>query len=209
MTFTELVAHIRSNIGNTNKDSLIETQINVEIRAISRLHGWADMNVVESFPIVANDQSLYLPNIKNLRTVRFINGVNSRYLRQMGVADFHRIYPNVGAESSGELQEYMRLGRWIFFQPKSDGTYTVDVAYVKWPPSISGSQQPLIQGIDDVIVARVTSYIFMSMEEKELGVYWEKVAQMRLPEAIVADIPQDSAPIAITNAKTKTDAYAT
>lgn len=175
--------------GRSDKESLINSAINIALNKVSSSHLWNDLLTEASVTLVVDATSVSLESdVRRLVEVRVLDGTSSYKLRIRPMDWVVKMFPDLSVRSSGKPRHGYLQGTTLHFVPKSDDTYTVKYSYYKLHPDlINDTTSILILQADEAIIAYATHWVFKSLQLHNDASQWLGLFAIELANAKRAD----------------------
>lgn len=192
LTYAELEEEVRSALGGrTDLDSRLTRFLNLGQTRIARLSRWEELEQITTgtLPFTADpdaDKFLTLDSdIRDVYTVRILDGTESIKLSRRTFRQFDRLVPNPGALTRRKPQIYVVWAGKIEFFPVQDKAYDYEIRSVKWPTAFDGTanQKSDLDNKDDLIIAATMIYIYRAQQDFEQAEKWTGILRELYREA--------------------------
>jgi len=181
---------VKANTRRDDRDENINLYLNFAQGEVARVHNWEDLEVETQVGFAQGDWSLPLPpGTIRVVSVLFNNGTLSypvcirpktvvRRMFPQAVASISQARPNVAWEEN----------RNLYWLPPSDADYTFSITSVQKSPELTlDTQECLIQGIDQALIAYATYNVFMAVQQYTDAQAWLSKYRNDLGIAIESD----------------------
>jgi len=178
MTREDFRDEVRENIKRT-EDGVSNTRINRWVNwaqgYVADLHTYEEMRKTDtSLTTTASDNSLSWPTrMKDLYSLRLIDGSNSRTLIYVHPRNFDREIPRPATYSEGRPSWYVDYGSTFELFKIPNDTYSMTARFSQYPADLSAdaSESALLRK-DCLIASIATVFGFWSLREIEDAAYW-------------------------------------
>jgi hypothetical protein len=193
MNFKELQDLVILNTRRKDKLDLIKSAINLALTQISQVHSWNALKASADLPVVLNDSQVTLPQDLDKLTIVKVSDTGSitwPFIIREKTEVITR-YPNPQlTAASRPVLGYVERGA-INFLPYSNGNYTFNIWYRKSiTPLALDADVCDIPGLDNVITAFATAYVFGSIQMPQDDAFWARKYSGALTIAIRHDRDQ-------------------
>ena len=185
LTQTELQDEVRSALGGrTDLDSRMTRGLNLSQMRIARLSRWEELEAIYTGSTAytgtpADDKFLALPtNLRDVYSVRLIDGTNSRKLTRLTNRIWDRRIPAPEALATGRPRYYTLHRNVMEFWKVPDAAYSVTIRAVEWPTAFTTSDLSAVSDLDqkdDMIIALTTSWFYMTLGNEEMANKWWRI----------------------------------
>lgn len=152
--------------GRTDKDTLINSAINIALNKISSDYHWNDLLTEASVTLTVDATSVALASdVRRLVEVRLIDGLSSYKLSIRPMAWVVKMFPNLSIHSSGKPRYGYLQGTTLHFVPKSDSAHTVTYSYYKLHADLTNDTTNIsILHAGEAVIAYTTYWVFKSLQ---------------------------------------------
>jgi len=185
LTRTQLINQVLLNL-QEQPGNVVETQIKnvwlpLVLQRIADSRKWAMLETVESMNLLSAGTTVDLPSdLRTLINVRLDNGDDSKTITPIAYTEFDRYQHSVieGGTTTGPPMYCTRYGPTLEFSPPSDDGYTISARYVRSIDEM-GSDAAIceIPHIDDILVAEVTAWGYMQLQNDTQAGVWKAIAK--------------------------------
>jgi len=199
LTLDQMKNEVTANLGGrTDLDSYLTTRINLQCRRIARLHDWEELQRTKVDANSATDTKSYdaatflgessNENIRDIHTLRLIDGTNSKRLTRLTAARLDEVLARPENSSSGKPSYYVWYGNYLELIKIPDATYTFYVRHSLYPETMAnGASTSDLKNKDDAIIALTTSWCFSSLKMKEEAAHWFTIGKDLILNALRED----------------------
>ncbi len=190
MTRAELRTAGVSNIGaRIDKNTVINTALDLGLKALARRHEWDDLRTSVDLETVATEQEVSLPSdFLALLEARYINGTISWLLEYKTKRWLVERWPNISANNNTKPEKFYVASGSMFLFPVPDAAYTIRVSYVAEPADFADdSTENPVSVLDLSLLSWATHYVMMSMENFAAAAGWLALSEKHLLDAIRSD----------------------
>ncbi len=175
--------------GRSDKESLINSAINIALNKVSSEHLWNDLLTEASVTLTVDATSVALSSdVRRLTEVRIIDGLSSYRLQVRPMSWVVKMFPSLSSHSSGKPRYGYLQGTTLNYIPKSDSTYTTTYSYYKLHPDLSDDITGiLILQADETVIAYTTYWVFRSLQLHDDANQWLASFLVELTNAKRAD----------------------
>lgn len=165
-----IVQHTRRE----DKLPLIEQAIALAVAELGQLHEWRELRYQFDITLAMGERYVNIESgVFHVLSLRLIDADQKFYPVELW-SKTHVVqkYPDEGNSSTGRpLVAYEDTGQ-LWLAPKADKQYIVRVDTFRLHPELKPSEQPLVQAVDNAIVAWATAYVFRSIQMYEDANQW-------------------------------------
>ncbi len=189
MNLSELRTEVRDVI-NRSVDAFsnadIDENINRVLRVVAIGFTFEDMRKTYSTSTIADQKIYNYPtDMKDVYSLRLIDGASSRKLLVKNQRAFDKMYPYPEQQSTGRPEVYVDYGSYFQVHRVPDAAYEIHMRCSIYPAVMStDAAEPLITGIDPAIVAGASAFSFARIREPEFAEYWNGVYLRLIQNAI-------------------------
>lgn len=214
MTQAEMVAEVANTIGRDRTSYSADQSTTYEDRikqylfwshlTIGRLYAFPELDQPATTTGLAIDDYTYTftqlgltdQRVRQILSVRLINGTSSTKLTQRLFRTFEEAHPYIEGDSARPPCEYTVYGRGLELWPKPDSTYSLKIRVNYYPTDFTSSTDTSVYiNKDDVIIAGAVAHAYNALQENADAAVWAKIFAGRLQAAIGPDMdPQDWEP---------------
>jgi len=199
LTLDQMKNEVTANLGGrTDLDSYLNNRLNLQCRRIAGLHDWEELQRIKVDANSATDTKSYdaatflgessNENIRDIHTLRLIDGTNSRKLTRITVTRLDEVMANPENSSSGRPNYYVWYGNYLEMIKIPNAIYTFYARYSLYPETMAnGASTSDLKNKDDAIIALTTSWNFSSLKMREEAAHWFTIAKNLLLSAIKED----------------------
>jgi hypothetical protein len=192
MTLSELRTEVRDVINRdtsafSNDD--VDTHINRALRIMANSYTFEDMRKTYSSATIA-DQKLYNypTGLKDVYSLRLIDGASSRKITAMNQRRFDEQFPYPEQQATGRPYLYIDYGSYFQLHRVPDAAYTIHMRCSIFPPVLdSDTAEPLLTNLDTAIIALASGLCLMRVRELEDAEYWHGVYGRAMKNAVEGD----------------------
>jgi hypothetical protein len=175
MTRQQLRELVRLNIARTDKDSLINSALDLAlVAALSANPEWSFLSTYADLPIVSGNGSLTLPaDYGALIGATLLNGTQS-FKFEIRTPDYIRSqFPAPDQYPTGIPEVGYIDGGLLYLIPYSNGSYNLRLYYTIDKTSFTSDADTSPSAtIDEVLVSYATSYVFSSLQLHQDAMAW-------------------------------------
>lgn len=185
-TIAAITATVGRNLsGRSDLGSQIADGITFALEDIGKRHHWNGLMSQSTVTIEVDDANVTLPTGSDeVFKAVLIDGLSSFPMLVIPKNRFLELYPSVDDAASGTPEiGYVENGTF-YFSPKSSGDFSISFSIYTYP---AVGTSPSIGGLDGVIVAGATAFVFASLERWESEAKWTTLYERRLAAAIRSD----------------------
>ncbi|MHC1596740.1 MAG: phage adaptor protein, partial [Methermicoccaceae archaeon] len=191
-TLEELRDEVRANLRRDSTaltDERIDRFINWAIRGIASFYTFEEMRTTSTTATEADVKSYSFPtNMKDIFTIRLIDGASSRKLIYVHPREFDTLIPYPEQNTTGRSRWYVDYGSSFELYPIPDDTYSLQMRISEYPSELSAnSDTPDLVGKDELIVAEATLIGWQHLREDTEVTFWRKRRQELMLQAIRSD----------------------
>lgn len=170
-------------------DSYINTRLDWAQEDLGLAYDWAEMFKQYSFTLTHATSTYSFPTgMKNIYDIR-VNDTAGQKLIQVNPRTFDTDWPLPSLTGEGHPTHYVDYGDHFEVFPTPDTNYTL--CYIKcsiMPTAFaSDASSPDLTRKDRLIVALATMYCFEALQEAQLALYWQRLAQEAYAKALEGD----------------------
>ena len=175
--------------GRSDKESLINSAINIALNKVSSSHLWNDLLTEASLTLTVDATSVSIESdVRRLVEVRVLDGLSSYKLRVRSMDWVVKMFPDLSIHSSRKPRYGYLQVTTLHFVPKYDSTYTVKYSYYKLHPDLTNdTTNILILQADEAVIAYATHWVFKSLQLHEDANQWLGLFAVELANAKRAD----------------------
>lgn len=215
MTRDEFVTEICDVVGKSTSaaslsgavlQSRVRTYLNWAQKRIARIYSFPELNVnkesgcatvtsLKRYPMESGTANLGLTRVKDVHSIRLIDGENSRTLIRWSQRKFDKWYPRPENYATARPNIYIRWGNSLELFRIPNDAYTLNIRYSQWPQDFStGSQVSDYLNKDQLITMMGIFETYLALEEyTDAGVYKARVSGL-LKDAIGTEADIDWEP---------------
>lgn len=147
------------------------------------------------YPISSGTNDLGLERVKTIRSIRLIDGANSRKLDYWLYRKFDHHYPHPENYSSERPSIYTRDGNFLEFFKIPNNTYSLSIRYTQYPHELtSNAQVSDFLNKDQVLVTAGIFETYFALEEYNDAKIWYARLVGQLKDAVRAEGEPDWEP---------------
>lgn len=158
-TANDIISRVQARLKDASVSNTVILQfINDVNREICNRYQLDFMQTSTTFNTSVGDNTYSLTSIaadmQQLWSLKITSPDNAAlYLQPMTAEEFDRIIPDITAETQGAPTKYYLWGDVVNLYPIPDGTYTIEVRYIKNPTTLtSGSQPDIPEEFNEIVV---------------------------------------------------------
>ncbi len=184
MTITQLLAHVRANLGSATdlaSDTRVIDWINWAVEDTASVRNWADMKrwVRNEMTTQEGVHAYPLPiRTKDILTVKFYEGTSSTSPFYVEPDLFDKRFPDPQSRGNGTPAFYTWDEDGLkFSQAFSDTGIAVHLHLALWPELFTSGEEDMLcplSRLEPAIVALATAYGFDTRSEPEKCMYWTR-----------------------------------
>ena len=170
LTLSELRTRVKQATGRTgtavpNQDALIAQYLNDALRVTARYANWRDLAVNRTATLAVGTTRYAFPtDLKQLVSMRLKDGTGSALMTEISGRALDAAAPDLATEGVGVPTCYAVDGNYFEIYPPTDAAYGLAIRGFKFPPEmVVDSDNPAVDGIDDVLIHFATADLFASM----------------------------------------------
>jgi hypothetical protein len=181
-----------ANIGGIdNKDSIINSYIDIAISEICKKDFFRDIKSETTLSISSGDTEVSLPSssysiILGGRLISSSNKADRKMLYKTK-AWFREKFPDSSDFTSGYPTYFYVESSTLYFYPESNDDYLITIDYVDIPSLGTDSSELSIREIELAVVAKATQLTFLSLEKFESAMIWEREYYRALRDLVIHD----------------------
>lgn len=188
--FKELKRQVLMKFGDrTDGKTLlaVEQAINEAHKNISRVKDFDELMVLDTtHALTVIGKKLYhittdllLVRPKDIYSIRYMDGANSRKLTSVPSRELDQIIPYTEMVGTGRPKWYTRRGMYVELFRIPDAAKPLYVAHSQWPSVLTGEtdETPYLQ-LDDVIVTLASDIALSIIEEGMIGNWFQRTQQL-------------------------------
>ena len=191
MNRSEIRTLIIATTGRSDKETLINSAINIALRKVSAEALWNDLLTEADVTTGADDTYVTLAdNVRRLTEVRWIDGLNSSRIVIQPKTWIIRLYPAPDELPSGvPLFGYLQGLRLYLVPPVAEADYTIRYSYYPLHADLSDdTTETTIPQADEAVIAYATYWVFKSLEQHDDAERWLIDYRLRLVDAKRMDL---------------------
>jgi len=190
LTRAQMNSEVATIIDRTDLTSEINTRLQWALDAVAGRFPWKVLEATDTSLSCADGTKSYtIPSsLRQVRSVRYINGTDSKLLLYQDVDDFDEQHPYPEGDDEGVPEMWTRRGSKIELYPipgsDEDGN-SLYLTGTKWPTAFSGDSDTsdLERTLDAAIVYEAAAMCFELLQEVEDAAYWHRQADRVIDEA--------------------------
>lgn len=175
--------------------SRIQTFLNFAQKRIARHYSFHELNAlsttsatvstIKEYPLESGTNNLGLANVKDISSIRLVDGENSRKLERWSYRKFDAHYPRPENYANARPSLYIRwVNKLELFRVPNDA-YTLHIRYSKWPTDFSsGSQTSDYLNKDQLILTGGVLETYLALEEYVDARVWYERFLGQLKDAV-------------------------
>lgn len=192
MTRADIRQAVQDNTGRTDKDTLVNTLINLGLREIARRHLFRDLKIEDDLAIAQGEISVPLKSstysVEEARIIDENTSASSGVFRIYDKRDLVKLIPNPDGESEVRPSRGYVENNRMFFSAPSDGPYLLRVTVYKLPEDfIDDTQEVPITEVELTLISWVSWRLFLSIEKVESSQLWATQYEVDLLRLTSAD----------------------
>lgn len=175
MNLAQLRNLVIENTGRTDKESLINSAINLALTEISSRRNWLDLQTEGQVTLLVGQDNIDLGSeAQRVTEIRVLDDDNSHRIRIRPKEWLVSRFPNPAQYSAGRPSWGWLEGSRLFVLPIADANYSVVyTSYILHPELTEDSDVVVIRaGVDRAIIAYATYWVFLSIEKHEDAKVW-------------------------------------
>lgn len=172
-----------ASVSGTALQTRVRVYLNWAQRRLARAISCSELEVkktdsatvanVKTYPLVTGTNNLGLTRPRDIRSIRLIDGANSRNLIKKSYRWFDKRFPRPENYSSGRSSFYIPEGSNIELFRIPDTVYTMEIRYNQWPTDFStGSQTTDFDNKDELLVTAGVLETYLALEEYNDAQVW-------------------------------------
>lgn len=193
MNFLQLQSMVTEHTGRPDKIvSVAQDAINNALKKLFRSHPWDKMRQTTTLSMNLNDITIQMPkNVHEIITTTFQDPAiptASYPLLMYRKTTFLTMFPNVaGSVIQGRPLFGCRddANQVILLDKKSNGSYNVTLVYSVIQKLILPTDEPIINGCDEYLIAVGTAQVYRSIQMYEDAKMWDTQAMTILRDLII------------------------
>ena len=180
---------VKESTGRTDKDSLINSALDLAVSKVSAVRKWSQLKVGATAALAVSTSNVTLAtDAVRLSEFRVLDGTSSYKLlirsKEVVVARF----PDVASMSDSRPFEGYLEGKILRVVPEADKAYTIAYSYYRLHPRLAtDSDILLIDAADAAVVAYASYWTLLSGQRREDATVWLAIFRDELTDAIEAD----------------------
>ena len=193
MTLSDFQGEVRANIKRSSDaiaNSRITTWLNWAQNFLADLHNYEEMQKIYEGATIADQKRYGFPaRLKDIYTLRLIDGNNSRKLIHIHPRDFDDKVPYPEQTTTGRSLYYVDYGVNFELYRIPDASYVLELRANIYPVDLSGSSDTSELVKKDALICAVATFFgFLGLREVEDAIYWrEEVAKPLYDASLQSD----------------------
>jgi len=197
LTLEELKAEMRASLSNrTDLNPRLTRFLNLAQQRVARLHDFDEMEAISTstFPFTQTSQDKYirLPDLRELYSLKLIDGSNSKKLTQLTQRKWNQLIPASEEYTRRRPQYYTIWARTCVLNPLADvAGIECEIWWTKWPLPLSDDTPEVASQYnqkDEILIELGLVYAFNSLgKQEDAQKHWVR-ARGLLAEAVSTDM---------------------
>lgn len=172
-----------SSVSGATLQTRVRTYLNFAQKRMARVYNFYELDKltitaatvadVKKYPMSSGTNNLGLTRVKDIKSIRLIDGSNSRNLIRWSYRKFDRFYPRPENYATARSSIYIRDGNDLEFFRVPDAAYTLYIRYNQWATDFStGTQVSDFLNKDQLLVTAGVLETYLALEEYADGAVW-------------------------------------